>query len=188
MKLSEITGKHVYAGNRFKGVCLGVGISLKNGAIKYLLCRSTNERSVLPPHADFAVNASAVTEIGAQIRLSRLRPVHPKSCARLFGGLPVFSFEGAFLGKLQDLEMHDFVATRLYTDQGKSFSALRIAACSDAVLLRKEQPYPLGQRIPAPHLFHIDEAVVTKSVLRTASEEGKLIKLTLSLPPFRHLP
>lgn len=187
MKLSELTGKHVFVGNNFKGVCLGVGISLKNCAVKYLLCCSAKAYISLHAHADFAVNVSAIEEVGAQIRLSRLRPVHPKNCAKIFGGLPVFSFEGAFLGKLHDLEIQDFTATRLYTDRNKSFPALCIAACTDALLLRKEQPYPLGQRIPAPLVLPINEPVVTKSVLRTASENGKLIRLTLSLPPFDYI-
>ena len=62
-----------------------------------------------------------------------------------------------------------------------------IFGCSDAVILRKEQAYPLGQRIPAPILPLITEKyepVVTRAVLRNATAKRTLVKLTLSLPPF----
>jgi hypothetical protein len=52
--------------------------------------------------------------------------------------------------------------------------------------LRKEQPFPIGQRIPAPLLFDFSShtPIVTKPLLKEAVKQGKLIQFTLSLPPF----
>ena len=183
MKLSQLNEKSVYAGKSFRGVCRGVALSLKSQAVKYLLCASTLTQTA----TDFSVGVSAVTEIGDSILLSRLRPAYPRNCAKISIGLPVYSFEGGYLGVVEDLEMREFVATRLFTDRGDVIPITSVFACSDAVILRKEQPYPLGQRIPAPLLPIVtdkSEAVVTKPVLRTAIQKSALIKLTLSLPPF----
>ena len=183
MKLSQLNEKNVYAGKILRGVCRGVALSLKSQAVKYLLCASTLTQS----NTDFSVGISAVTEVGESILLSRLRPAYPRNCAKISIGLPVYSFEGGYLGLVEDLEMRDFIATRLFTDRGDVFPITNVFACSDAVILRKEQPYPLGQRIPAPLLPIVtdkSEALVTKPVLRTAISKCALIKLTLSLPPF----
>ena len=78
-------------------------------------------------------------------------------------------------------------ATRLLTDRGDVFPITSVFACADAVILRKEPPYPLGQRIPAPLLPIVSdksEALVTKPILRAAIQKRALVKLTLSLPPF----
>ena len=183
MKLSQLHGKSLFVGNTFRGVCRGVALSLKSQAVKYLLCASTQTQSV----TDFSVGVSAVTEIADGIQLSRLRPCYPKSCAKISIGLPVYSFEGGYLGVVTDLDLNDFVATKLYTDRGDVLPLTSVFACSDAVILRKEQAYPLGQRIPAtllPIVTDKTEGVVTKPVLRTALSKGALVKLTLSLPPF----
>lgn len=183
MKLSDLNEKSVYAGKAFRGVCRGVALSLKSQAVKYLLCASTLTQTA----TDFSVGVSAVTEIGDSILLARLRPAYPRNCAKISIGLPVYSFEGGYLGVVEDLEMRDFVATRLLTDRGDIIPITSVFACSDAVILRKEQPYPLGQRIPAPLLPIVtdkSDAIVTKPVLRTVIQKRSLIKLTLSLPPF----
>ena len=183
MKLSQLNEKSIYAGKAFRGVCRGVALSLKSQAVKYLLCASTLTQTA----TDFSVGVSAVTEIGESILLSRLRPAYPKNCAKITIGLPVYSFEGGFLGSVIEVDIKNFVATRVYTNQGEAFPITSIIACSDAVILRKEQAYPLGQRIPAPVLPLVSEkpeAVVTRAVLRSAIEKGSLVKLTLSLPPF----
>lgn len=183
MKLSQLNEKSVYAGKAFRGVCRGVALSLKSQAVKYLLCASTLTQTA----TDFSVGVSAVTEVGESIVLSRLRPSYPRNCAKISIGLPVYSFEGGFLGSVEDLEMREFVATRLITDRGDIFPITSVFACSDAVILRKEQPFPLGQRIPAPSLPIVtdkSEALVTKPILRAAIQKGALVKLTLSLPPF----
>lgn len=184
MKLSQLSEKHIYVNKAFKGVCRGVAISLKSHAVRYLLCASTPTQSL----TDYAVGIGAIAEINDTITLSRLRPAYPKSCAKIAIGLPVYSFEGGYLGTVTDLDVRDFVATKLYTDRGESFPILSVFACSDAVILRKEQPFPLGQRIPAPLLSVVtskSDGVVTKPILRTAATKGALIRLTLALPPFQ---
>ncbi len=183
MKLSDIHEKDLYVGKTFKGVCRGVALSLKTHAVKYLLCASTRTQT----STDFSVGVSAVIRIADDILLTRLRPVYPKSCAKITMGLPIYSFEGGYLGVVNDLEMQDFVATRILSDRGDLIPLTSVFACSDAVILRKEQAYPLGQRIPAPLLSDFtdrSDAIVTKPILRTAIQKRSLVKLTLSLPPF----
>ena len=185
MLLSTITDKTVYLNKTPRGVVKGVGISLKTHAVKYLLC--ANSQSA---RAHFALPVSAVASIDEQVFLSRMRPVLPKNCACLFIGLPVYAYDGAYLGKITELEMKNFAATLFYTDVGHDFPVSVIAACSDAVLLKKEQVYPLGQRIPAPVISQYlskADGVVTKPVLRCAMQKSSLVKLTLSLPPFSHI-
>ena len=188
MLLSKITSLNVCVGKTVRGVCLGVGVSLKSFAVKYLLCADAATHTPLCPRTDFAVNASAIQSLDeTAIVLSRLRPVLPKNCAKIFIGRPVYSNEGVFLGHVSDLEIHDLTATNLLTDQTAAYPLTAVAAFSDAVILRKEQPYPLGQRIPAPvvlDIFDKNEPVVTKATLRKAIEKRSLIKLTLSLAPF----
>ncbi len=184
MKLSDLTEKNIYTNKNFQGVCRGVGLSLKSQAVRYLLCASAPTQT----STDFSVGINAVADIRDCILLSRLRPASPKGCAKIAIGLPVYSFEGGFLGRVTDLDLTDFTATTLYTDRGERFPVTSIFACSDAVILRKEQPYPLGQRIPAPLLSLVTEkndGVVTKPILRTAIEKSALVKLTLALPPFQ---
>ena len=183
MKLSDLCEKSIYTNKAFQGICRGVGLSLKSHAVRYLLCASTPTQM----GTDFSVGVNSVTEVNERILLSRLRPASPKGCAKIAIGLPVYSFEGGFLGTVTDLDICDFTATTLYTDRGDSFPITSIFACSDAVILRKDQPYPLGQRIPAPLLSLVtdkSDGVVTKPILRTAIEKGSLVKLTLALPPF----
>lgn len=184
MLLSQIVEKPVLVRGTQRGVCKGVGLSLKSQAVKYLLCASAQARN---DATDFSVPVSAVAEVGEGIELTRLRPVFPKNCVKIFIGRPVYAADGVFLGNVADLEIEDFVAARLFTDRGESYSALSVVACSDAVILKKEAPYPLGQRIPAPLLsFYGDKAngIVTKSVLKSAIAQGGLIRLTMALPPF----
>ena len=183
MLLSQLSQKPVFVGSSMRGAALGVGVSLKNFTVKYLLCASAKSRN----QVDFCVNFSAVENIGDSISLKTLRPVFPRVCARFIIGLPVFSSEGGFIGKLTDLHFEDGVATRLFIDNGKTFSLTAVLACTDAVILKKEQAFPLGQRVPAPFLPNFSdkkEALITKPLLRAAREKSCLIKLTLSLPPF----
>ena len=181
MKLSQLIGKSVYAGSKRRGVCEGVGVSLKSGAVKYLFCSASSGKT------DFCVNVSAIEELDEEIYLSRLRPVFPKNAAKILLRLPVYTDEGVFLGNVTDMEMDSFTALCLETDKGERFPLLHIAACTDAILLRKKPPYPIGQRIPAPivsDIFQDSEMIVSRSNLREAIEKGALIKLTLSLAPF----
>ena len=184
MLLSDISNKTISVNTTPRGVCRGIGLSLKSHAVRYLLCASTHAQDNA---IDFSVNGSAVTKISDTIQLSRLRATFPRNCVKIFIGRPVYSFDGIFLGNVEDLEIRDFIATRLFTDRGEIYPITSVTACSDAVILKKEQPYPLGQRIPAPLLYlYTDKAdsVVTKPILRGAIQKGALIKLTLALPPF----
>ncbi len=182
MFLSQLVNKQIFSGPTPKGVCRGVGISLKSHAVKYLLCASSTSSET-----DFSVSASAVEQIGTSISLSKIRPLFPKNCARIFLGRPVYAFDGAYLGNVSDLQLRDFVATTLFTDQNEAYPVTSILACQDAVLLKREPPYPIGQRVPTPFLSLLsdkNDGVVTKTILRAAIEKNTLIKLTLSLPPF----
>ncbi len=184
MLLSSFTGKELFLGKTYKGVCRGVGISLKSGDVKYLFCASAPSQNA---DADFALPISAVASVGEIIRLSRVRPVFPKSCAKLFLQRPVYDVDGVFLGMLSDVEIKDFKVVSLTTSLGEKRWAGLIAVCSDAILLRKELPYPIGQPVPAPVLSEFSgctDGVVTKPLLRLAMKQGSLVKLTLSLPPF----
>lgn len=182
MQLSQLFQKPIVVDGNIRGVCLGIGISLKNYAVKYLLCSSSPARTA----TDFCVNVASIIKIDEAVFLRRLRPVFPKNCAQITMLLPIFSSNGSALGRLRDLEMQNLVALRFF-NENKAFPISAIAACSDAVILRKELPFPLGQRVPAPFLLHlkgIKRPIVTKAVLSTAMESKSLIKLTLSLPPF----
>lgn len=186
MFLTDYLGKTVLVNKQPRGVCLGLGFSLKSQAVKCLLCASTPQKK-----PDFAIAFSAVTAVEDCVSLSRLRSVLPKNCARIAVGNPVYSYDGDFLGRITDAELKDGALLRLFSDRDEQFPATAIFACNDAVILRKEQPYPIGQRIPAPVICQINDKTdgfVTRPILRTAIRNGTLIKLTLSLPPFRFLP
>ena len=182
MLLSELIEKQIIVQKQPRGVVKGVGISLKTHAVIYLLCAESAASRPL-----FALSANAVSDFDESIVLPRLRPLLPKQCACIFLGLPVYSYEGAFLGNVTDLAMQNLTASTLFTDQNAAIPIACVAACSDALLLKKEQAYPLGQRVPAPMLSSVSEKtgdVVTKPILRAAIEKKSLIKLTLALPPF----
>ena len=69
--------------------------------------------------------------------------------------------------------MDSFIALHLITDKGERFPVLHIAACIDAILLRKKPPYPIGQRIPAPVVLDIiqnNEMIVSRSSFGRAIE------------------
>ena len=182
MYLSQLVGKTLFVGNAPRGVCLGVGVSLKTQRVRYLLCAgNANART-----ADFAINASSILRTNETgIYLSRLRAVFPQNCAKLFPKLPVYTQNGVFLGCITDLKMPSFCAECVFTDTGEKIPVSCVTACLDAVIVRKAPVYPLGQRIPAPVLsFENAGTTVTRPLLKKAVERGELIKLTLSLPPF----
>lgn len=183
MYLSDIVGKVILIKGKARGVCLGIGISLKSYAVKYLFCASERAPAY---QADFAVSISSVDIIDEAIRLSSLRPVYPKNCAKFFLKMPVYSSFGENLGVLSDVELRHFTVEQLFTDKNESYPVTAVSACVDAVILKKEQPYPIGQRIPAP-LPSLSEgkSIVTKPLLKRAIQQGKLIELTLSLSPFQ---
>ncbi len=182
MFLSDFIGKPLLASSTPRGTCLGVGISLKTFTAKYLLCSSQNR-----DEPDFCVNLSSTDKIGEAVYIPRLRPVFPKNYARILPNLPLFLESGEYLGKIFDLEIQKGIATRIITDTKRSFPTAAILACADAIILRKNLSFPIGQRVPAPVLSRFSDktdALVTKPLLRNAITQKSLITLTLSLPPF----
>ncbi len=178
MFLSHLTNKELLSGNTPKGICRGVGVSLKSHAVKYLLCASASTSD-----HDFSVSTNAVEEVGDRIRLSKIRPLYPRNCARIFIGRPVYAYDGAYLGVVRDLLIEDMIATHLVTETAV-YPITSLLACLDAVILKREQPFPIGQRIPAPFLSLSNgkkEGVVTKPLLRAAIEQGKLVRLTFAI-------
>lgn len=188
MFLSSLINKPIFVGATKRGVCIGVAVSLKTYAVKYLLCSANPSQNTRNAYADFSVSVSAVRTVSENgILLSRIRAVHPKNCAKIFSALPVYSENGAFYGFIRDAEIEELVILRLITDQGISLPIHGVCAVGDAVILKKIPPYPIGQRIPAPvalDIFTKNEPLVTRTALRNAIEKGSLIRLTLSLPPF----
>ena len=184
MLLTDYFNKSIFVANQARGVCIGIGFSLKTQAIKCLLCASAPHQSPI-----FAISFSAVERVTENIELRRLRALLPTGFSRVTVGNPVYSYDGDFLGFITDAEIQNGALLQLFTDRQKAIPATAIFACNDAVILRKNQPYPLGQRIPAPVLLQINDksdGLVTRPLLRTAMAKGALIKLTLSLPPFNH--
>lgn len=182
MFLSDYSNKPLFVGKEQRGVCVGVGFSLKNQALKCLLCAPAAHQA-----PTFAVSVSAIKSITEHVALHRLRTVLPTGFARLTIDTPVYAHDGGYLGKIIDAEIQNNALLRLFTDKNKYFPSTAIVACNDALILRKALPYPLGQRVPAPVICKINDktdGLVTRPLLRAAIAKGALIKLTLSLPPF----
>lgn len=186
MRLSQLLNKNLYTNKTPRGISVGVAFSLKNCVVKQLLCSSQPPTDKSPRKSDFAINVSAISAVSDGISLTHIRPTLPKPQAKLFLNLPVYSYDGVFLGNLIDGEMENFILIRLFTDRNEAFPPSSISVCRDAIFLRKETPYPLGQRVPSPLLSQLqtEEKSVTKPLLRRAMHQGALVKLTLSLPPF----
>ncbi|MBQ4053886.1 MAG: hypothetical protein IJD33_06065 [Clostridia bacterium] len=186
MLLSQLFQKRIYTGETPRGIIVGVDFSLRNYTIKHLLCCTQKTASDQTQHPDFAVNVSCVSAVADKVSLTRIRPALPKTQAKLFPALPVYSHDGTFLGKLTDGETDGFTVIELTTDQGNAFPPSAISVCRDAIILHKKSPYPLGQRVPSPMLSQLQtgETFITKTLLRQALQRGALIKLTLSLSPF----
>ena len=183
MLLSQLISKTVYTGKTPRGFCVGVGLSLKNKTIRYLFCSKTPNVSSI----DFCINASSVLHTDETgIHLSRLHAVFPKNCIKLFPDLPVYTQNGTYLGVFLDATLQSQTALQLITDTKERRPIADLIGCADAIILRNNPVYPIGQRIPAPLLSSFDSGkpLITRPVLRQAIERGTLIKLTLSLPPF----
>ena len=143
-------------------------------------------REVMIEPFKMCIEAGAMSIMPAYNEIDGI-PVHAsKKVLRLFLGTPVYSHEGAYKGNITDGEVVDFKLVKLFTDQEFSFPLSGISAYSDAVILKKSLPYPIGQRIPAPAvpLLNKFEPTVTRAVLKGAIENEALIRLTLSLAPF----
>ena len=65
MQLSQLIDKNICAGKNTRGICVGVGLSLKSKAVKYLLCSSQPTTQIstaenLNNQVDFAISTTAV--------------------------------------------------------------------------------------------------------------------------------
>lgn len=181
MFLTSIIHKRIIVNNTPRGICVGVGISKKDGTIKQLICVELDNRAT-----HFHVPFSLVTFIKEDaVHLQKLRAVTPAKCAVLTLNKPVYTNRGDSLGLLQNAEWINGQLAVLSIN-GKSIPYSSICAVSDAILVRQNPTFPLGQRIPVSHLneFQLDKNIVTKSVLKRSLARRSLIRLTLSLSPF----
>jgi sporulation protein YlmC with PRC-barrel domain len=187
MFLSQIIGKPVRKQNATYGNVTGICISLKSRALRYLVCVSNRDVKT-----EFAVSFSSVLEIDDEIVLSRLKPLLPQNCVKLTLNRPIYDEKGKYLGFLKDAEFENGYLISLLANDGKKYAATRILAVNDVVILRKNQPYPLGQRIPAMDVSIFNgnkpttekSGLITRSTLKNAIKNRSLIRFTLSLPPF----
>lgn len=155
-----------------RGVCLGVYVSKKSGAIKYLFCALDDDKTVTVPVGAI----DQIHPVTGGIYLKNLRTAIPNQCLRLTPFLPVYSCEGKYLGRLDDVCAQGLTVTKLVVGSQK-YPALAIDAVSDALLL-KPLPYPLGEWSKE------EESSVSRKLLKDKIKQGELIRFTLSLPPF----
>ena len=187
MLLTNLIGKPVRKQNVTYGNVTGVCVSLKSRAIRYLLCISREK-----PRSEFAVGISAVAEMDDDVTLTRLKPLLPQNSVKLTLNRPIYDETGKYLGFIQDAELENGYLRAVYANDNKRYPATRVLALDDAVILKKTEPYPLGQRIPTPAVCPLSDefsktekgGLVTRSVLKTAVKNGALIRFTLALPPF----
>ena len=173
MLLTQLVNKQIILNNTPRGFSQSVGISLKGKTIKYLFCSSSAGEQT-----NFVLPISAVNSLSENaLFLSYLRPILPKNNVQVFIGMPIYNYNGEYLGNLSDAEIQNNQIFTLFTSKNDGYPFTSISAVADAIILKKPQPYPIGQQLP-----NLD--IVTKSVLRKAVEEQNLIQLTLSLPPF----
>ena len=160
-----------YVNNIPRGTCSRLGVSLKTGAIKYLFCLTDENK-------EFALNVKALLSVDDfRLELSSFRSVIPKNAVKISLGQPVYSHNGVYLGAIKNVMQSNMRITDLVTEKGViPFSFVQ--ACADAIILRKPLPYPLGQSLPTAQY-------VTRPLLKEAIKENALIKLTLSLSPFK---
>ena len=124
MRLSQLLNKNLYTNKTPRGISVGVAFSLKNCVVKQLLCSSQPPTGKSPRKSDFAINVSAISAVSDGISLTHIRPTLPKPQAKLFLNLPVYSYDGVFLGNLIDGEMENFILIRLFTDRNEAFPPL----------------------------------------------------------------
>lgn len=185
MLLTEFIGTPVFVGEKQRGIIQGVFLSPKSKAVKYLLC--SLQTSAHPP---ITISVSAIEHIdNSGLFLKQMRSTLPKNALLFKKDCPVYNENGVYLGSACNLELFNLTATAIFTEN-TVFPATSILAVGDAVLLRPDEPYPIGQRIPAPArslFFDLPQSslLVNRSLLKTAVKNGTLIEFTLSLPPFQ---
>ena len=146
-----------------RGVCLGVYISRKSAQIKHLFCSLDDDKAVNLPF-------SAIERIDGNggIYLKNLRSTFPSQCARLTPYLPVYSCEGKYLGRLDEVICENSSVSKLVVS-GKKYPALAIDGLSDIILL-KTLPYPLGEwseeeQSGVSRILKMDEELISCSIV-----------------------
>ena len=183
MLLSNLIGMPVFVGEKQRGTLQGVFLSAKSKSIKYLLCAIEQKNT----QTTLALSIAALDKIENGIYLKRIRSILPKNATLFQQNCPVYTQDGAYLGSACDLQFYHLTATKLFTEKAV-FPTTAITAVGDAVLLKTDEPYPLGQRVPAPMLSTFscneEQVLVTRSLLKFVIKNGRLIAFTLSLAPF----
>ena len=182
MFLHSLIGKRVVVNQTPRCVCLGVGVKKSNGNLSFLLCSKSQDDA-----GTFAIPFSSIVCVKEDcIIANKIRPVQSPRAYILFNHLPVYSTQGVRLGVLSNAEFSQNRLYRLFID-GNPAHFSRIHAIADAILLSPKPVFPIGQPVPAPFLleYGTKNSAVTKSVLKKAVQTQSLIRLTLSLPPFR---
>ena len=183
MFLKNLIGLPVFVGAKQRGILQGVFLSNKSKSVKYLLCLIQQNGRQNP----LTVSVSALERLDDAVVLKQARSTLPKNASLFQLDKPVYTENGEYLGLTRDLELEKLTAIALHTEQSV-LPTTSILALGDAVLVKKHEPFPLGQRIPASALvsFSISDSspLVTKAILKNAIREKRLIAFTLSLPPF----
>ena len=183
MLLSTWINSPVFVGEKQRGVLRNVFLSTKSKQIKYLQC-TIQQRGI---QSQLVVSVNAIERMDNNgIFLKRARSTLPKNAVLFQPNCPIYAENGVRLGVACDLRLQGLTAITLLTENAQ-FPTTGIIAIGDAILLKNE-PYPIGQRIPAPLLSQFStnqqDLLITRSILKTARKAGKLINLTLALPPF----
>ena len=183
MFLSSLINKRIIANHTPRGICVGVGISKKDGAVKYLCCSETHNEQ-----ARFFVPFRSISAIDNEALITeKLRVVFPAKCLYLYLGLPVYTLQGVLLGTLENAQWENGMLSCLTVD-GKTLPFSIVYAVQNIILVQPTIRFPLGQRIPAPFLEKNNRSpIITKRFLKESVQSGTLIRLTLSLPPFNAL-
>ena len=155
-----------------RGVCLGVYVSKKTGAIRYITCLIDDEKSVDIPVGQI----ERFNENNGEIYLKNLRTAIPNQCVRITPFLPVYSVEGKYLGRLDGILANGFTVTKLIVGKTK-YPVASLESSLDVAIL-KGIAYPLGE------WSEKEKINVSRKLLKEKIGQGKLIEFTLSLPPF----
>lgn len=166
MFLHELEGKNIHTAKKLHGICKGVAVRIKSQKIHYLYCENAEKQSFFLPVSTI----KSVEEEG--IMLKKMQPA-PLNLPILSTQKPVYLQEGIFLGRVQDVRIDNWKITQIILED-KSYSSLCITALSDALLLKKAPPFPLG-------CVTKEGEIITRTLLKQAVKEGRLISLTTSL-------
>ena len=176
MKLSDYIGKKIYAGNAYRGVCVGGRFSLKTYELKYLVVARNGGGRV-----EFTVALKNARLQDGAVYFSSARAVDPKNTVRFYPNRPVFDERGGYLGETFDLELDGVTVVRLILKNGEAIPASRVSAFLDAVLVKPAPVFPLGEFLSENVANEAQGTLVTRGVLRRAIERDSLITLTRSL-------